>query len=332
MDELVVFCDRDSLEAEYLAEFLASRRVPQNLFYLMNGASSFYSYRNDELKQILWNEEYDFFVRQSLWTRKQSVGFISLGCGNARPEQLLLRRLHADGYDITYVGVDSSEAMLTMARQTLEAEGFRKSYVMADFGHPDFASDLWKLVGSCDSRVFAMIGATFGNFDQTFIADLLTRLVPPNDYVYLDVVPMYQEEDLNGGLRARLSRVPANLSRFFDQLLSTLGLSLDQGRVVCDESGDGDLRTMRFSFLFEVESKITVACLGNEADLLPGERIELLNIRAYDVESLKLFMERRGFGFLDTYIPEPGDSSHLWQRLLFVKAKSSVDGSRAACP
>ncbi|MBN1250016.1 MAG: L-histidine N(alpha)-methyltransferase [Anaerolineae bacterium] len=319
MDELVVFCDRDSLEAEYLTEFVSNRRVPQNLFYLMNGADSFYSYRNGELELIPWRQEYDFFVRQSLWTREQSVGFVSLGCGNARPEQVLLRSLHADGYDITYIGVDSSEAMLTMARGNLEHEGFRRSFVLADFGHPDFASDLRQLIGDCDSRLFAMIGATFGNFDQTFIADLLGELVPPNDYVYLDVVPMYQEEDLNGRLRARLSRVPENLSRFFDRLLATLGLSLAQGHVICDEGGDGDLHAMRFTFLFEVDSRITISCLGGETDLLPGERIELLSVRAYDVESLKTFMEQRGFRFLDTYIPDAADSGHLWQRLLFVK-------------
>ncbi len=61
MDDLVVFCDRDSLEAGLLAEFIQSRRVPQSLFYLMNGADSFYSYRNLEVDQIPWREEYEFF-------------------------------------------------------------------------------------------------------------------------------------------------------------------------------------------------------------------------------------------------------------------------------
>ncbi|MCU0519857.1 MAG: L-histidine N(alpha)-methyltransferase [Anaerolineae bacterium] len=319
MGDLVVFCDRDSLETRYLTEFLSERRVPQNLFYLMNGADSFYSYRNAEVEQIPWRQEYDFFTRQALWTRGQRIGFVSLGCGNARPEQMLLRSLHRDGYDVAYFGVDSSDAMLTLAGETLENESFERSYVLADFGEPDFPSGLWRLVGGCDSRLFAMIGATFGNFDQTFIADLLGRLVPPNDYVYLDVVPMFQAEDQNGKLRARLSRVPENLSRFFDRLLGMLGLSLAQGRVVCTESGDGDLHTMRFTFHFEVESRITVSCLGTEADLLPGERIELLSIRAYDAESLKQFLEHRGFRFLDTYVPDIGHYSHLWQRLLFVK-------------
>ncbi len=320
MDESVVFCDRDSLEAGYLVEFLKNRRVPQNLFYLVNGADSFYSYRNAEVEQIPWREEYEFFLRQSLWTKDQSLGFISLGCGNARPEKQLLRHLHRDGFDISYFGVDSSDAMLALAKATLADESFPKSFVLADFGRPEFITDLHRLTDRFGSRVYAMIGATFGNFDQVFIADLLGRLVSTNDYVYLDVVPMYQAEEQNGQLRARLSRLPTNLSRFFDHLLSMLGLSLDQGRVVCLESGDGGLNTMRFTFSFEPITQIRVSCLGSEADLLPGERIELLSIRAYDIDSLKAFMERRGFDFLDTYVPDVGNASHLWQRLLFVKS------------
>lgn len=320
MDDLVVFYDRDSLEAGYLAEFIQNRRVPQNLFYLMDGAGSFYSYRNAEVDQIPWREEYEFFIRQSLWTRSQSIGFVSLGCGNARPEKHLLRHLHLDGYHIFYLGVDSSDAMLALAESTLAEESFPRSFVLADFGRPEFPSDLARLTGQYDSRVYAMIGATFGNFDQVFVADLLGRLVPAHDYVYLDVVPMYQAEEQNVRLRARLSRLPINLSRFFDQLLSMLGLSLEQGRVVCVESGDGGLNTMRFTFLFEVVSRITVSCLGSDVDLLPGEQIELMSIRAYDVESLKVFLEQRGFTFVDTYVPDVSNTGHLWQRLLFVKS------------
>ncbi len=320
MDDLVVFCDRDSLEAGLMAEFIQSRRVPQNLFYLMNGADSFYSYRNLEVDQIPWREEYEFFIRQSLWTKSQSIGFISLGCGNARPEKQLLRHLHLDGFDISYLGVDSSDAMLALAEATLAEERFPKSFVLADFGGPEFPSDLGRLTHRFDSRIYAMIGATFGNFDQAYVADLLGRLVSVNDYIYLDVVPMYQAEEQNGRLRARLSRLPTNLSRFFDQLLSRLGLSLEQGRVVCLESGDGGLSTMRFTFYFEVVSRITVSCLGSDVNLMPGEQIELLSIRAYDVESLKVFLAQRGFTFMDTYIPDVGNTGHLWQRLLFEKS------------
>ncbi len=230
MDDLVVFCDRDSLEAGLLAEFIQNRRVPQNLFYLMNGADSFYSYRNLEVDQIPWREEYEFFIRQSLWTKSQSIGFISLGCGNARPEKQLLRHLHLDGFDISYLGVDSSDAMLALAEATLAEERFPKSFVLADFGGPEFPSDLGRLTHRFDSRIYAMIGATFGNFDQAYVADLLGRLVSVNDFTLSRRRSYVPGRGTEWPVAGQVVALAHNLSRFFDQLpYSGLGCRLSKG-------------------------------------------------------------------------------------------------------
>ena len=322
MGEMVVFCDPETLQSDYLAEFLTKRRVPQNLFYQLDGASTFYTYRNTDLAQIAWQDEFDFFRRQPFWSRDRAYAFVSLGCGNAGAEKMLLRRMHDEGYEIAYVGVDSSESMLGLATDNLENEGFAQTYVLADFARRDFSTSLWDLVGDYDTRIYAMIGGTFGNFEQTFVADLLADLVPDGDYFYLDVVPSYATEEQNERLRARLSRLPENLSSFFASLLGMLGLAMSQGRVVTVERGDGDLNTIRYTFYFEPTAAIRVSCLGSETDLEAGERIELLSIRAYDVDSLSRFLGGRGFRLVDTYIPNVGNLSHLWQRLLFVKGRS----------
>ncbi len=325
MGELVVFCDPETLQSDYLAEFLAERRVPQNLFYQLDGANTFYTYRNSDLAQIAWRDEFDFFKRQPFWQKGRAYAFVSLGCGNAGAEKMLLRRMHDDGYDVDYVGVDSSESMLGLATANLQDEEFVQTYVLADFARRDFAASLWDLVNGYDARVYAMIGGTFGNFEQTFVADLLGDLVPEGDYFYLDVVPSYPTEEQNQRLRARLSRLPENLAGFFGSLLGMLGLSMSQGRVVTVERGDGDLNTIRYTFYFEPNAAIRVSCLGSEADLKAGERIELLSIRAYDVTSLSAFLGSRGFRLVDTYIPDVGNLSHLWQRMLFVKARTPSD-------
>jgi hypothetical protein len=97
MGELVVFCDPETLQSDYLTEFLVERRVPQNLFYLLNGAGAFYSYRNAEVAEIAWQEELAFFERQAFWVAEQEIAFISLGCGNSGPEKMLLRHIHERG-------------------------------------------------------------------------------------------------------------------------------------------------------------------------------------------------------------------------------------------
>ena len=319
MPERLTFCDPDRLQGDYLAEFLAEKRVPQNLFYLLNGASSFYSYRSDELAQIGSHDELLFFRQQPFWSPACRLGFVSLGCGNAGAEKPLLQQMHAEGCGIRYVGVDSSEAMLELAADNLADSDFPQTFALADFELPEFPDQVQALVRDCDARVFAMMGGTFGNFEQSMIADLLGRLVPPASYLYLDVVPMYDADDANHRLRARFSQLPENLRLFFDRLLSVLGLVREDGEIFGVESDDGVVSTIRYTSYFRPLHALTITCLDEEAVLTPDDRIELMSIRAYGVDSLQAFMGRRGFSSVGTFVPDTGNLSHLWQRLLFVK-------------
>ncbi|MGC9520488.1 MAG: class I SAM-dependent methyltransferase [Anaerolineae bacterium] len=321
-EEFVTFCDRDSLEADYLAEFLETKRVPQNLFYLLDGADSFYTYRDADVQQIAWQDECAFFEEQPFWSPTDRYAFVSLGCGNAGPEKMLLRYLVEQGWAIHYVGVDSSQTMLDLAAENLRHERFRRTYVLADFAQPDFPERLRDLVQGFDVRLYAMIGGTFGNFEQSKIAEVLADLIAVDDYLYLDVVPLPGSQEEDDRLRARFSRLPENLRLFFDRLLASLGLSREHGEIVSVADGDDGLRSVRHTFYFEAGERITLSCLDREADLAPGERVELLSIRAYDIDSLKDFLAGWGFAFVDTCVPDVGSLSHLWQRLLFVKDRS----------
>lgn len=326
MQEKLVFCDPENLEADYIEEFLETKRVPQNLFYLLNGAASFYTYRNTDISQIDWNSEYRFFKQQPFWSPDQHVVFISLGCGNAGPERTLLRQIAAEGHDIDYVGVDSSQAMLDLAAENLQDESFDQAFVLGDFSDPEFRDQLWQLVAGYDVRIYAMIGGTMGNFDQAWIARVLTSLLCDGDYLYLDVVPLYPDDQDNAQLRARFAQLPTNLRLFFDRLLDGLGLSRDMGRIISVESCDDQVGTICYTFYFESDEPLIFSCTGREIELLPEERIELLSIRAYDVTSLKAFLDEHGFHFIDTYVPDVGNLGHLWQRLLFKKQISPTTG------
>jgi hypothetical protein len=304
-------------------EFLRTKRVPQNLFYVVDGANSFYSYRDEDLAKINWRDEYRFFERQSFWSEDQTIAFVSLGCGYAGPEKPLLHTMNDDGYEVDYVGVDSSHAMLELAAENLADHGFDQTFVLGDFGRQGFRDELWGLVSDYDVRIFAMMGGTLGNFDQMWIADMLQDLLRPGDYLYLDVVPLYSSEKENSRLRSRFAEVPKNLGRFFDDLLKQLGLSRSEGQIIADESCDDDLNSMCYTFYFEATDSLAFSCAGEDAVLEPGERVELLSIRAYDVPSLKAFFGDRGFDFVDTFVPDVGDLGHLWQRLLFQKERGA---------
>ncbi len=319
MPEHLTFCDPQRLEGDYLAEFLATKRVPQNLFYLLNGASSFYSYRSTELAQIGSHDELRFFRRQPFWSPDCRMAFVSLGCGNAGAEKPLLQQMHAEGCNVRYIGIDSSDSMLELAAANLADSDFPQTFALADFGLPEFPQQVEALTSDCDACIFAMMGGTFGNFDQSMIADLLGRLVPPKAYLYLDVVPMYAAEDANLKLRSRFSQLPENLRLFFDRLLELLGLTRDDGEIYGVESDDGVVSTIRYTFYFRPHTTIGITCLSEAAVLTPDDHVELISIRAYQVASLQAFMSRRGFEAVGSFVPDTGNLSHLWQRLLFVK-------------
>jgi len=228
--------------------------------------------------------------------------------------------MQADGYELHYVGVDSSESMLELAAENLSEDTYRQSFVLADFSDPAFAGQLHTLVQDDHVRVYAMIGGTFGNFDQKHVAELLANLVPPGDSRYLDVVPTQSTEHQNAQLRMRLSRLPDNLSGFFDRLLGALGLSREFGEILREERSDGALETIRFTFSFRATEPIQLSCLDAEMALEPGQIVELFTIRAYDPASLAAFMAESEFELIDTYAPDVGNLSHRWQRLLFNKA------------
>lgn len=323
MTDIIIVSSEHELENNYLAEFQQHRRVKQNLFYTTEGAQSFYTYRGADIEQIKWQDEYTFFARQSFWQPDKALAFISLGCGNAGPEQRLLHHAHAQGYHLAYFGVDSSRAMLELARETLSPEQFARSFIQADFSTMAFRQKLGALTGHFDTRIVAMLGGTLGNFEQPAIAEILQHIVQPGDYFYLDIVPRYASETQDQQLRRRLSQLPQNLSSFFASLLEKLCIPADAGEVYGEESKESAVDAWHYAFFFKATQTVTFPCFGSEMTLEPGATLELFNVRAYNPVALRAFLADYGFAFVDEYVPNVGALSHLWQRFLFRKINSS---------
>lgn len=321
MGEIVVLAEAPELEFDYLADFQQHKKVRQNLFYTTEGAETFYTYRGAELAEMCSDDECAFFARQPFWTEERRIAFVSLGCGNAGPEQPLLHTAHAAGYSVAYFGVDSSQMMLNLAQQNLADEPFSKTFVLADILRPDFV-DKWRpLLADYGAQVYAMLGGTFGNFEQRVIAEALARIVPAGDYLYLDVVPQFETPDKNKALRNRLVRLPQNLSGFFASLLEKLCIDQAAGELVGEEIYEEDVDALRYVASFRVREPLEFPCFGGVVRCLPGESIELMNVRAYKPAALQHFMAGWGFHYLDTYTPDVGNLAHLWQRFLFQKGE-----------
>ncbi|HQE92858.1 MAG TPA: class I SAM-dependent methyltransferase [Anaerolineae bacterium] len=323
MDDIMVLAETPDLEFDYLADFQQHKKVRQNLFYTLEGAETFYTYRGEELQEISTDDEYAFFARQPFWTAARRSAFVSLGCGNAGPEKPLLHTAHAAGKSVAYFGVDSSRAMLNLAQRNLAAEDFPRTFVLADFTRPDFVARWRPHLTGFDVQLYALLGGTFGNFEQDVIAEALARIVPAGHFLYLDVVPQYATETQNAQLRSHLMRLPQNLSRFFENLLEKLGLDQTCGELINEERYEASTGAWRYVVQFHVHEALDFPCFGGIVHLMPGESIELMNVRAYQPAALQQFLAGWGFCYVDTYTPDVGHMPHLWQRFLFQKKETT---------
>jgi SAM-dependent methyltransferase len=319
MHEIIRFSREVDLEIDYLEEFQRTKKVPQNLFYTSEGALSFYTYRHSDIQQIRWQDELDFFQRQDFWSDSTRTAFVSLGCGNAEAEKMFLHTAYEKGVPIDYFGIDSSESMLHLAIDNVQSESFPSTFILADFTIPGFVDLLTPYLQSYDVIIYAMIGGTFGNFNQACIVRQLQTILLPGSYFYLDVVPQYTTKDANAKLRDRFSHLPKNLDLFFKKLLEKLCIPVDSGEIVGVEELECDVGADRHTFYFVAAREITFPCFGGSMTVFPGEKLELLSIRAYEPSTLTYYMHEHQFEFQDTYIPDVGGLSHLWQRLLFRK-------------
>ena len=100
---------------------------------------------------------------------------MSLGCGNAYQESLLLNKLIENGYDIHYVGVDLSKGMLLDAQDNLQEISCAKTFICADFSQENFKQEIDNVTGKFDTVVRVFLGSSFGNPNQTSIIDLIVK-------------------------------------------------------------------------------------------------------------------------------------------------------------
>ena len=317
--EIIDFCSTARCETDYVQALREDHVIDHHVLYTTEGAHAFYHYRGADLKQIDWEDEYRFFLQQPFWADHGTVALVSLGCGNANPEKPLLARLSAAEHEVAYIGVDTSRAMLELAQQNLSDADYPRTYVLGDFTTAAFRSALAPLLAPYETRVYAMIGGTFGNFAQRQIAQALQRLIAPGDYLYLDVVPKAQAEQELGALKGRFARLPQNYRRFFTNLLERLDVPQGAVKIVSQEQAEPALDALRYTFFIEPQQDVTLTYFGEPVTLQPGERVEVLNIRAYNPTALKAFMADHGFGFVGEFLPQVGQLKHGWYRLLLQR-------------
>lgn len=178
----------NDLADEFVSAFQA-RRLPEKFFYWF------------PLSVRAWlalcsDGAYRNFVRsRSLIARSAAdlAGFfspgplevVSLGSGQGDKDLILLEALRVHGMRVSYVPVDTSQALLEMACGGALRARFPAQGIKADVTKPDHLAALGP-DPETPRRLVLLIGNTLGAFDPLAAARELTRLLRPGDGVIVD--------------------------------------------------------------------------------------------------------------------------------------------------
>lgn len=307
MEPIREYISKDDLEKAF-EQGVRDRYIDQKFLYTdEEGANNYYVVANKNNASLVANLSSDNYF-DSLKTHislNQKIALISLGCGNASIEKLSVQKLVEEGYCITYIGIDISKPMLHMAQKNLSDIDIEKHFIETDFFDESFKQEIVALTTECDVRVFAFVGGTLGNVNQTNIADTLYNLVSEKDILWIDVL-IRPDTSLESNMKLfnRYASFLNNSDRqnFYFHPMALIGVPLSSGKINLVTIHEKTVGTLLFRFYFKFEQKVVIDLHGERVHFLPNEEIKLQNIRAYHPETLINFFKEHEFQFVDMQI------------------------------
>ncbi len=271
----------NALAAEFVSAFHA-RRLPEKFFYWF------------PLSVRAWlalcsDGAYRNFVRsRSLIARSRAelarlfpvapLEVVSLGAGQGDKDLLLLEALREHGARVSYVPVDTSQALLEMACAGALSAGFPAQGIKADFTNP---THLQALAAEPETppRLLLLIGNTLGAFDPIAEARDLAGLLRRGDALLVDG-EVYAGDATVAGYDNPLNR------RFAWAPLNAVGIREGDGELVFAAADDARLRGLHLIPKYFQAGRDVEALMGGEAlRLARGEQLAMNHSYKYAPET-----------------------------------------------
>ncbi len=212
---------------------------------------------------------------------------VSLGAGQGDKDLLLLEALRARGARVSYVPVDTSQALLEMACAGALSAGFPAQGIKADFTNP---TQLKALAAEPEAppRLVLLIGNTLGAFDPIAEARELARLLRPGDALLVDG-EVYAGEATVAGYDNPLNR------RFAWAPLNAVGIRDSDGELVFEAADDPRLPGLHLIPKHFRAGRDVEALLGGEAlRLARGERLAMNHSYKYAADTFLRILSEAG--------------------------------------
>ena len=271
----------NALAAEFVSAFHA-RRLPEKFFYWF------------PLSVRAWlalcsDGAYRNFVRsRSLIARSRAelarlfpvspLEVVSLGAGQGDKDLLLLEALRERGARVSYVPVDTSQALLEMACAGALSAGFPAQGIKADFTNPRHLQAL-AAEPETPPRLLLLIGNTLGAFDPIAEARDLAGLLRRGDALLVDG-EVYAGDATVAGYDNPLNR------RFAWAPLNAVGIREGDGELMFAAADDARLPGLHLIPKYFQAGRDVEALMGGEAlRLARGEQLAMNHSYKYAPET-----------------------------------------------
>ena len=284
---------RDIREREIDQKFLYTEAEGCLNYYESCGASRPTSAKNISLAYV------DIYKKHI--TAEEHTAFVGLGCGNAEIDKTILLELIKQDYPITYIGVDTSEAMLEMAEKNLKELPIKKVFIQADMLSDAFKKEIVEHTKDCSRSVYGMFGGTFGNVNQTDISDSLYNLMNKKDLLFVDFV-VRESTSLENELELfnhYTKFLQGRHAEFVFHPLELIGVPFESGSITMKTENEVSIGCLTFRYYFQFEDKVVIDYNGQRVHFLPNEEIKLLTVRVYHVDTFTNFFHEHDFDRVD---------------------------------
>lgn len=290
---------------------LEHRALEQKFSYMEDSALVYYDRKNlksaymTDPADTLHIDDYIKFVSKVIKQKEETV-IIVLGCGDMAREVEIVKNI-GDKYSIDLIGVDSSLAMLDIAEKTINDNDVEAFLIHADFTKRKFRDDIDSLTKKYKKRIFAFIGGTFGNVNQTAIADSLYNLLDKDDLLWVDAqlrVSLKKLDDIKSfNAFFSLTKVPARV-KFWTLPLRRVGIPVSAGEIVMDTEEESSVGILKFTISFKFK-KLTKIIYNKEViHFSNNDKISLYYFRIYHAPTFIKFFRDHGFELLDKHLPK----------------------------
>jgi len=214
------------------------------------------------------------------------VEMLSLGSGQGDKDLILLQALREHGARVTYLPVDTSQALLEMACSGALAAGIPTQGIKADFTD---GAQLAALAPDPEAppRLVCLLGNTLGAFDPIAEARALRRMLRPQDTLLVDG-ELFAAETL-AGYDNPLNR------RFAWAPLQAVGITDADGELVFETRNDPRLHGLYFiPKSFRAGRDVRALVGGAALPLRAGERVEMNHSYKYSGETFLGILSEAG--------------------------------------